>query len=46
MTKYIFPGAIIILNIGAGIVYAFKREIWLSTYFFAAAVLNFSVLKQ
>jgi hypothetical protein len=39
----IFPGIIILLSIGAGIVYAVKGDARHSIYWFSAAVLNISV---
>jgi len=43
MTKYIFPVAIIILNIGAVVVYAISCDVRKVIYFIAAAVLNAAV---
>ena len=43
MTKYIFPVAIIILNIGAAIIYATAHDVRKVIYFIAAAVLNAAV---
>jgi len=39
----IFPGIIIVLSIGAGIVYAAKGDARHAIYWFAAATLNISV---
>lgn len=43
MTKYIFPGAIIVLNIGAAVVYSINGDVRKTIYFIAAAILNASV---
>lgn len=39
----IFPTVIILLSLGAAIVYALKGDVRHSTYWFAATVLNISV---
>lgn len=38
--EYIFPTALIVLNIGAAILYAVNRDYQKMTYWIAAAVLN------
>ncbi len=43
MSKYIFPVALIILDIGAAVVYAFNKDFKMMTYWIAAAVLNVCV---
>lgn len=43
MGKYIFPVAIIILNIGAAVMYAINCDVRKVIYFIAAAVLNAAV---
>lgn len=43
MAQYIFPVAIIILNIGAAVVYAINHDVRKVIYFVAAAVLNAAV---
>lgn len=43
MAKYIFPVAIIILNIGAAVMYAINHDVRKTIYFMAAAVLNVAV---
>lgn len=40
MNKYIFPVALILLDVGAAIVYAIQRDWKMATYWVAAAVLN------
>lgn len=42
-TKYIFPLLLIVLDIGAAIVYAINKEFKMATYWVAAAVLNICV---
>lgn len=43
MNKYIFPTALIILDLGAAIVYALNKDYKMATYWIAAAVLNICV---
>ena len=43
MSKYIFPVALIVLDIGAAIVYGFNGDIRKVVYWIAAAVLNITV---
>lgn len=43
MNKYIFPTALIVLDIGAAIVYALQKDFKMMTYWIAAAVLNICV---
>lgn len=43
MIKYIFPIALIVLDVGAAIVYAFNKDFKMATYWIAAAVLNVCV---
>ena len=43
MSKYIFPIALIILDVGAAIVYACGGDIKKAIYWIAAAVLNVCV---
>lgn len=43
MNKYIFPTALIVLDIGAAIVYAFQKDFKMMTYWISAAVLNICV---
>lgn len=40
MSKYIFPVALILLDVGAAIVYAINKEYKMAVYWIAAAVLN------
>ena len=43
MKTYIFPLILIVLQIGAGVVYAMQHNIKMAVYWIAAAVLNISV---
>ena len=43
MSKYAFPIALIILDLGAAIVYAFNKDFKMMTYWVAAAILNVCV---
>jgi hypothetical protein len=43
MTGKIFPTIIIVLSIGAGIVYAILGDVRRAVYWFAAAILNIAV---
>ena len=43
MTKYIFPITLIILDLGAALVYALGKDFKMMTYWIAAAVLNICV---
>ena len=40
MTKYIFPITLIILDLGAALMYALNKDFKMATYWIAAAVLN------
>lgn len=40
MNKYIFPVALIALDVGAAIVYAYNHDYKMALYWVAAAVLN------
>ena len=40
MTKYIFPVTLIILDLGAALMYALGKDFKMATYWIAAAVLN------
>lgn len=40
MSKYIFPVALIALDLGAALVYAISKDFKMSFYWIAAAVLN------
>ncbi len=42
-TKYLFPIALIILDLGAAVVYALNKEYKMAVYWLAAAVLNITV---
>lgn len=44
MIKYLFPITLIVLDIGAAIVYMFHRDIRMAVYWLAAAVLNICVI--
>ena len=44
MTKYIFPIILIILDIGAAVVYAVHKDVRMAVYWLAAAVLNICVV--
>ena len=44
MTKYIFPIILIILDIGAAVVYAVHKDVRMAVYWLAAAVLNVCVI--
>ena len=43
MNKYIFPVSLIVLDIGAAIVYALNKDFKMMTYWVSAAVLNICV---
>lgn len=43
MTKYIFPTALIILDLGAALVYALNKDFKMMIYWIAAAILNVCV---
>lgn len=43
MNKYIFPITLIVLDIGAAIVYAVGKDYKMAIYWIAAAVLNICV---
>lgn len=43
MNKYIFPIALIILDLGAALVYALCKDYKMTVYWIAAAVLNICV---
>ena len=43
MIKYLFPYALILLDIGAAVVYAANRDFKMAVYWIAAAVLNITV---
>lgn len=43
MKKYIFPLVLIILQIAAGLVCASEKDVKMTVYWIAAAVLNISV---
>lgn len=43
--EYFFSVVLIMLQICAGIVYAFKRDLRMMIYWFAAAVINITVLR-
>ena len=45
-TKYIFPLLLIILDVGAAIVYGVGKDFKMATYWIAAAVLNICVTFQ
>lgn len=42
-TKYLFPITLIILDLGAAVVYALNKEYKMAVYWLAAAVLNITV---
>lgn len=42
-SKYIFPILLIILDLGAAIVYAVNKEYKMAVYWIAAAVINITV---
>lgn len=42
-TKYIFPLLLIVLDVGAAVVYALNKDYKMATYWIAAAVLNICV---
>lgn len=44
MTKYRFPIMLIVLQIGAAVVYAYHNDVRMAVYWFAAAVLNVCVI--
>ena len=44
MTKYIFPIILIVLQLGAAIVYAVHKDVRMAVYWIAAAVLNVCVI--
>lgn len=42
-TEYILPVILILIQIGAAVVYGVKNNLWLALYWLAAAVVNFVV---
>ncbi len=42
-SKYIFPVLLIILDVGAAVVYAVNKDYKMTVYWLAAAVLNITV---
>ena len=42
-TKYIFPLLLIVLDVGAAVVYTLNKDYKIATYWIAAAVLNICV---
>ncbi len=42
--QHLFPLALIILNVGAAIIYLLKSDIKMTVYYTAAAVLNITVI--
>ena len=40
MNKYIFPISLIILDLGAALMYAVNKDFKMTTYWIAAAILN------
>ena len=40
MTKYIFPITLIILDLGAALMYALNKDLKMTIYWIAAAILN------
>ena len=43
MTKYIFPITLIILDLGAALMYALNKDFKMTIYWIAAAILNICV---
>ena len=43
MTKYLFPVILIILDLGAALMYALNKDFKMMTYWMAAAILNVCV---
>ena len=43
MIKYIFPTTLIVIDLGAALVYALGKDFKMMTYWIAAAVLNICV---
>jgi hypothetical protein len=43
-TELIFPALLIIMQVGASVIYMIKGDIRMAVYFGAAAVLNFTVI--
>ena len=43
-TEYIFPVILILLQIGAAIVYGVKKDFWSLLYWISASVVNFAVV--
>jgi hypothetical protein len=43
-TELIFPALLIIMQVGASVIYMIKGDIRMAVYFGAAAVLNFTVV--
>ena len=41
--KYIFPIALIVLNLGAAVMYAINKDFKMAAYWLAAVVLNITV---
>lgn len=46
MNRYIFPIILIVLQLGAGVVYAVNKDAWMATYWVSAAILNFAVIMR
>jgi hypothetical protein len=40
MNKFVFPITLIVLDVGAALVYAINKDFKMATYWIAAAVLN------
>lgn len=43
-TSKIFPLLLIVLQLGAAVVYAIRRDGWMAVYWTAAAILNIAVV--
>lgn len=43
-TELIFPALLILMQVGASVIYMIKGDIRMAVYFGAAAVLNFTVI--
>jgi hypothetical protein len=43
-TELIFPALLILMQVGASVIYMIKGDIRMAVYFGAAAVLNFTVV--
>ena len=45
-SKYIFPAILIVLQLGASAVCAFRKDGWMAAYWAGAALVNFAVIMK